>query len=138
MTIAPQEFEIRRTIGEWSAKIFADSVTVTGPSRTIYMSGMGAEDVADGHIRHPGDVAGQTRYSFEKVKAVLARHDATMANIVKITTYLTDAAYRDDYSRCRLEAFGDDPLSTHTMVIVSRLAWPEMLVEVDVTAVVPA
>jgi 2-iminobutanoate/2-iminopropanoate deaminase len=130
--------ETQRTVGPWSAKIFADSVVPTGPVRTLYLSGMGAEDVDDGHIRHVGDIEGQARYSFEKLKNVLAKHDATMANVVKLTAYLTDARNRDAYSKCRLEAFGDTPLSTHTFVVVQALAWPNMLVEIDATAVLPA
>lgn len=136
MTVGTQGFEIERTYGGWSAKVFADSVATSGHLRMIYLSGMGAEDVTDGHIRHVGDIVGQTRYSYEKVKDVLARHGATMANVVKITAYLTDASYREAYSKCRLEAFGDEPLSAHTFVVVNRLAWPDMLVEVDATAAV--
>jgi 2-iminobutanoate/2-iminopropanoate deaminase len=132
------QLEIQRTFGHWSAKVFADSVTSHDPSRVLYLSGMGAEDVDDGHIRHAGDIEGQTRYSYEKLKNVLARHGATMENVVKITAYLTQASHRDAYTRSRLEAFGDAPLSAHTFVVVQSLAWPDMLVEVDATAILPA
>jgi len=130
-------FQLRRRFGIWSAKAFADSVSVEGPARTIYLAGMGAEDTETGEIRHPGDLVAQARYSYEKIKAALAKEGATMENVVKITTYVTDGAFLKDYSRCRIEAFGDAPLSPHTFVVVQRLAWPDMLVEVDVTAVVP-
>jgi enamine deaminase RidA (YjgF/YER057c/UK114 family) len=137
VTDTGQHLEIQRTYGHWSAKIFADSVAPHGPSRTLYLSGMGAEDAEDGHIRHAGDIEGQTRYSYQKLKDVLAANGATMANVVKITAYLTQASHRDAYTRCRLEAFGDAPLSTHTFVVVESLAWADMLVEVDATAVLP-
>jgi len=131
-------FDLVRKFGVWSAKVFADSVSVEGQVRTIYLSGMGAEDVHTGQIRHPGDIVGQSRYAYEKVRNALAAQGATMEHVVKVTCYVTDASFLADYSACRIEAFGEFPLSPHTFVVVTRLAWPEMLVEVDVTAVVPA
>lgn len=128
---------IERRPGIWSASLFADSVSVTPGGRTIYLSGMGAEDAEDGHIRHPGDFTAQCRYAYEKIRAALAREGASMEHIVKITTYVLDAAYREESTVCRREAFGEIPLPTHTFIVVAGLAWPDMLVEVDVTAVVP-
>lgn len=127
---------ITRHFGGWSAKLFADSAVVPPGRRLLYLAGMGAEDVDDGHIHFPGDIVGQARYSFQKIKRILSMHGGTMADIVKITTYVTDVQLRDDYTKCRLEAFGDEPLSPHTFVVVAGLAWPDMLVEVDVTAVI--
>lgn len=129
---------IERLPGVWSAEVFADSVSVTPGGRTIYLSGMGAEDVEDGHIRHPGDFTAQCRYAYEKIQAALAREGASLEHVVKITTYVLDAEYRQASTVCRREAFGDIPLPTHTFIVVAGLAWPDMLVEVDVTAVVPA
>lgn len=136
--MATSVFKLVRKFGIWSAKAFADSVSVEGAVRTVYLAGMGAEDAETGRIRHPGDIVAQSRYSYEKVKSALAAQGATMEHVVKITTYVTDASFLPAYSKCRIEAFGDAPLSPHTFVVVQRLAWPDMLVEVDVTAVVPA
>lgn len=134
----PQDTSIERTFNGWSAKLFASSVTVTGPSKTIYLAGLAANDPEDGHVHHVDDFAGQCRYTYQKLAAILASHEATMANIVKITAYVTDGSRLADYSTCRLEAFGDSPLSAHTFLEVSGLAFPQMLVEVDATVVVPA
>jgi enamine deaminase RidA (YjgF/YER057c/UK114 family) len=97
---------------------------------------MGAEDVTTGAILHQGDFLEQCRYAYGKVKGVLAAQGATMADIVKITTYVTDMRYRAEYTKCRQEALGSIPPPTHTYVNVSQLAWPGMLLEVDATAVV--
>lgn len=133
-----QAARIERLPGVWSAEVFADSVSVTPGGRTIYFSGMGAEDAVDGHIRHSGDFTAQCRYAYEKIRAALAREGASFEHVVKITTYVLDAGDRQASTACRREAFGDIPLPTHTFIVVAGLAWPDMLVEVDVTAVVPA
>lgn len=129
---------IARDYHGWSKAIFATSIVVDSPNRLLLMSGIGAEDEDDGHIHHVGDIAAQADMCFEKLGRVLASHDATFANVVKITAYVTDPEFRAPYSHSRLRAFGDHPLSTHTFVVVSRLAWPDMLVEIDATAVIPA
>lgn len=129
---------ITRDYHGWSKGVFANSIIVDSPNRLLLLSGIGAEDEDDGHIHHAGDIAAQADMCFEKLGSVLASHGATFANVVKITAYVTDPEFREPYTRSRLRAFGDDPLSTHTFVVVSRLAWPDMLVEVDATAVIPA
>jgi 2-iminobutanoate/2-iminopropanoate deaminase len=127
---------VRRELGVWSAAMFPDSISVPAGGRTIYLSGMGAEDVDDGHIRHPGDFAAQCRHSWEKVKAALARQDAAISDVVKVTTYVLDAEHRAVNTECRKEAFDGAPLPVHTLIVVAGLAWPQMLVEIDVVAVV--
>ena len=129
-------FEKKNFFGVWSKNAFADAVTVTGPGKTIFLAGMGSEDENDGKILHQGDFLEQCRYAYAKIKKVLATHGAGMKDIVKITAYVTDARMRPDYAKCRGEAMGDAPLSTHTFLNVTQLAWPGMLVEVDATAVV--
>lgn len=116
--------------------MFPDSISAPGGGRIVFLSGMGAEDVDDGHIRHPGDFEAQCRYSYEKVKAALARQDASISDVVKVTTYLLDRANRGVNTECRKEAFAGAELPVHTLVVVAGLAWPEMLVEIDVVAVV--
>ena len=129
------EPRITRSYHGWSAGIFANSIVVDGPNRLLLMSGIGAEDEEDGHIHHAGDIAAQADMCFDKLGRLLASHGATFANVVKMTAYVTDPDFREPYSHSRLRAFGAHPLSTHTFVVVSRLAWPDMLVEIDATAV---
>src|SRR5438045_334035 len=64
----PGAFEKKNFFGVWSKAAFADAVTVTGPSKTIYMAGMGSEDENDGKIRHQGDFLEQCRYAYAKIK----------------------------------------------------------------------
>jgi len=131
-------FEKQTMFGVWSKNIFADAVTVTGPAKTIYLAGMGSEDTDTGTILYQGNFLEQCRYSYAKIKKILAAQGATMADIVKVTTYVTDMRYGPDYAKCFAEVMSGAVLPAHTLVNISQLAWPGMMIEVDVTAVVAA
>jgi enamine deaminase RidA (YjgF/YER057c/UK114 family) len=124
---------------EWAKGRFSEAVTVTGPGKTIFLAGVGAEDEngAAGTILYKGDFAAQCKYAYEKIKRLLDRHGATLGDVVKMVSYLTDVRYQPDYGKCRVDAFGDQPLPAHTLLTISQLAWPGMIVEIDVTAIVP-
>jgi enamine deaminase RidA (YjgF/YER057c/UK114 family) len=124
---------------EWTKGRFSEAVTVTGPGKMIFLAGVGAEDEngKGGDILHKGDFMGQCKYAYDKIKRVLEKHGATLGDVVKMVTYMTDVRYQPDYGKCRLEQFGDKPLPAHTLLTISQLAWPGMMVEIDVTAVVP-
>jgi len=124
---------------EWTKGRFSEAVTVTLPgAKMIFLAGVGAEDEGPtaGVIRHPGDFMGQCRYAYDKIKRVLEKNGATVGDTVKIVTYVTDIRFQMDAGKCRVEAFAGLPLPVHTFLNIDQLAWPGMLVEVDVTAVV--
>jgi enamine deaminase RidA (YjgF/YER057c/UK114 family) len=124
---------------EWTKGRFSEAVTVTGPGKMIFLAGVGAEDEngKGGDILHKGDFMAQCKFAYDKIKRLLDRHGATLGDVVKMVTYMTDVRYQADYGRCRVEEFGNYPLPAHTLLTVSQLAWPGMMVEIDVTAVVP-
>ena len=117
---------------------FSEVVTVTGPAKMIYLAGIGSEDEDDGSVRHKDDFLAQCRFGWEKVGKLLKEHGATVADIVKATTYVTDIRYRDEMRTCRTEVFKGHPLPPHTLLNVVQLARPGMMWEVDVVAAVPA
>jgi len=125
---------------EWTKGLFAEAVTVTGfgRGRLIYLGGIGAEEEQGkpGDIRAPKNFAGQCEYSFQKIERVLQRNNATLKDIVKMTSYLTDANNIGPYVGCRNKYFtaAQASLPAETLVIINRLAWPDMLLEVDVNA----
>ena len=135
---ATGDFQKQTVFGVWSKNIFADAVVVTGPAKTIYLAGMGAEDADTGVILHQGNFLEQCRYSYDKIRKILAAQGATIADIVKITTYVTDMRYGPDYAKCFAEAMTGVVLPAHTLVNITQLAWPGMMIEVDATAVVAA
>lgn len=124
----------------WSRNLFSEVVTTSGPGKTLYLSGIGAEALGEqpGDIQHVGNVYAQTRLAYKKAAQVLARHGAGLGDVVKITAYLLDARSFADYHRARQEAFEGLPLPAHTLLVITALAWPGMMVEVDLTAVVEA
>jgi enamine deaminase RidA (YjgF/YER057c/UK114 family) len=117
--------------------LFSEIVTVTHPGKMIFLAGVGAEDesAARGAIRHLGDFAGQCRYAYDKIKRLLAMHGATMNDVVKVVTYVTDVRNLPEAGKCRTEALDGAPQPVHTFLNINQLAWPGMLVEVDVIAI---
>ncbi len=126
------------TYNEWTKGLFSEVVTVTGPGKMIFLAGIGAEEegATRGVVRAPGDFLGQCRYSYDKIKRLLEKHGATLADVVKMVTYVTDMRYGMDYGKCRVEQFANNPLPAHTLINISQLAWPGMMIEIDVTAMV--
>ncbi|MGH6976650.1 MAG: RidA family protein, partial [Stellaceae bacterium] len=123
---------------DWTKGRFSEVVTVTGPGKLIFLAGVGAEDENGDGIRYKDDFAAQARYAYGKIKRHLAKHGAGLADIVKMVSYVTDIRYLQTYNQIRVETFGSAPLPAHTLLTISQLAWPGMLVEIDVTAAIPA
>jgi len=140
-TAAPaQTFEKKNyNYSEWAKGRFSEAVTLIGPGKMIFLAGVGSEDEngKGGDILHKGDFTAQCKYAFDKIKRALEKNGATLGDIVKMVTYLTDVRFQPDFGKCRQETFGTTPMPAHTLLIISQLAWPGMLVEVDVTAAVP-
>ena len=78
----------------------------------------------------------QCRYAYDKIKRLLAAHGASLADAVKQVVYVTDVRYQADVAKCRREAYGEGPIPANTFLVISALAIPGMLLEIDVTAVV--
>ena len=135
-----QAFEKKNyNYSEWTKGRFSEAVTVTGPGKMIFLAGVGAEDEngKGGDILHKGDFTAQCKYSFDKIKRALEKNGATFGDIVKMVTYMTDVRYQPDFGKCRQETFGSTPMPAHTLLTITALAWPGMLVEIDATAMVP-
>jgi 2-iminobutanoate/2-iminopropanoate deaminase len=122
---------------EWAKGRFSEVVTVRNPGKIIYVAGVGAEDensVQGGVIRHMGDFGAQCRYAWDKIKRLLEKHGATLESVDKVVTYVTDIRYFFDAGKCRAEAYAGVTQPAGTFLVVPALAWPGMLIEVDVTA----
>jgi enamine deaminase RidA (YjgF/YER057c/UK114 family) len=141
---AAQSLEVKRyNPSEWTKGRFTEVVTVNGPGKTIYLAGIGAEDEkapagASAPILHLGNPYEQCRYAYDKIKRLLATHGGSLADAVKQVVYVTDVRYQAEVAKCRREAYGDGPIPVNTFLVISALAIPGMLLEIDVTAVVGA
>jgi enamine deaminase RidA (YjgF/YER057c/UK114 family) len=89
----------------------------------------------DGVVRSPGDAAGQVAVALEAIEAALARAGARMEQVVQTRMYVTDISRADEIGRAHGERFGDIAPVT-SMVQVSALIDPRMLVEIEVMAYV--
>jgi 2-iminobutanoate/2-iminopropanoate deaminase len=103
---------------------------------TIYVSGQVALD-GEGRLVGPGDVVAQARQVLENIRQILAAGGATLDDVVKVTVYLANVDDRPRVNQVRQAYFGPNrPAST--LVEVSRLALPGLLVEIEAIAVVPS
>jgi enamine deaminase RidA (YjgF/YER057c/UK114 family) len=79
-------------------------------------------------------VLDQARRAFRKIETLLRASGATMDDVVKLNVYVTDITKRSEISAARREFFrGDFPCST--LVGISSLAQPGLVVEIDAIAV---
>ena len=80
-------------------------------------------------------VAEQTEYLFQNMKSTLEGLGSSLANVIKMTVYLTDPRDRPNYQAARSKYLPHGPPSTLIMGI--QLAEPQMLIEIDAIAVIP-
>ena len=105
----------------------------------VFLSGQVPFD-ADGNVVGIGDLRAQTRQVFENVKGILQEAGAGFHDVVKMTTYftvdITDHDKVSAYFEVRKEYFGNHkPCSTG--VQVTALVAPELMLEVEVVALLP-
>jgi 2-iminobutanoate/2-iminopropanoate deaminase len=76
----------------------------------------------------------QARRTFENIELALKAGGATLRDIVTMTVFITDWRYGPDFLKVRGEFLGDQ-LAASATIGIGQLAYPEMLVEVQCTAV---
>ncbi|MFJ1860188.1 RidA family protein [Streptomyces anulatus] len=120
----------------WSVDLgFNQGELVSGQTRTLYVSGQTATS-DDGKPRHDGDMAAQLTLSVDNLEAVLSGAGMSLANLVRLNVYTTDVDRLFQHYGAlagRLGAAGVAPSST--LLGVTRLAVPGLLVELEGTAV---
>ncbi|MHB1205268.1 MAG: RidA family protein [Rhodospirillaceae bacterium] len=81
----------------------------------------------------PKDFLGQAELAWENIIRILDKAGMTVADIVKVTQYLTRAEDIAAYAKVRKQFLGDiRPASM--LLVIPQLVWPEMLLEVEVIA----
>lgn len=84
-----------------------------------------------------GGISEQTEQAFRNVVACLEANGMAKEDLVKLTVYLTDPRFIGDYRAVRSAVIGDDIQPASTLVIVSGLATPGFLVEIEAWAAKP-
>jgi len=123
-----------------------------GPPLGMYSHGMvapggeivvvaGQVGMGEGRTVAVGDVGAQTRQALENVRAIVEAAGCTMGHIVRLQTFLTHAEDIPGFMAARGEMFPkyfpNGAYPPNTLLVVSRLVQPELLVEIEAMAVRP-
>lgn len=101
--------------------------------KLLFVAGQTASD-KDGNIVGKGDIEAQTHQVFKNLAAVLEEAGGSFDNLVMTTTYITDRKYREGYNRVRMQYYKTNS-PTSTLVIITGLAHPDYLIEINGIAV---
>jgi enamine deaminase RidA (YjgF/YER057c/UK114 family) len=114
-----------KVVGYSRAVAAGDHIWVTGCTSQV-----------GGRVVHVGDAYEQTRQAIRNIDSALAELGASLADVVRTRIYVTDISRWQEFGRGHGDAFGDVMPAT-TMVEVSGLIHPDMLVEVEAVAYKP-
>lgn len=128
----------RRFINPWDWQDemgYSQAIEITGEERVLHCSGQVSMD-AEGNPKHPGDMQAQIIQSLDNIEVVLEEAGYGFADVVRLDCYTTDVDgifEHWDLITDRLAPVGSQP--TCTLLGVEQLAFPELLVELEPTAV---
>ena len=128
----------RRNVNPWTWQDqfgFSQAIEVSGHHKTLICAGQTPID-ADGNTLHAGDMRGQVAAALDNLETVLAEAGYSLSDVVRMNYYTTDIEAfftASDVLGARLGAAGIQPAST--LLGVTRLAFPDLLVEIEATAV---
>jgi len=109
-----------------SGATYSKAVSVSGPGKTVYVSGM---------IARGTTLAEQTNGCFDLIEAALREAGGSLANVVRITAFLTKLDEYADYARVRGERFGKNLPASAAVQVAGLLQGG--LIEIDAVAFIP-
>jgi reactive intermediate/imine deaminase len=112
---------------------YSHGILVSG--RTLYVAGQVALD-EKGQLVGPGDAEAQTRQVLTNMERVVTAAGGQMADVARTTIYLTQLEDRATVGAVRKEFFPDPP-PANTLLVVTSLASPDFLVEIDAIVALP-
>lgn len=113
--------------------LYNHCVRVSGTGTTLYLAGQLARD-ADGRTVGVGDIRAQTEQVILNMRKILRAEGGDLQNLVKVTVFVTDMRHFDAISEVRRRYFAAD-LPASTIVEVSKLAQPDLMIEIEGVAV---
>jgi len=129
-------FNTRETYPEQSLDNDLSQAVVTRGGRIVWMRGQCPQNLDDAKTIDSHDPAEQTHKVMQNIRQLIEEAGGEMEHLVKVVVYLTDVRHREAVYRVMGEYIkGVHPVSTG--LVVSALARPEWLVEIDATAVIP-
>jgi enamine deaminase RidA (YjgF/YER057c/UK114 family) len=127
----------RRIVNPWTWQDqfgFVQGHELTGAQRVLYCAGQTSVD-ADGAPLHEGDMTAQIQQAIDNVETILREAGFTLADVVRLNYFVTDVdafVEAGPALGARLGEAGCRPAST--LLGVARLAYPQLLVEIEATA----
>ena len=129
--IQPQGMHVVMRAGQ---PAYTHVVTVSGTGKMVFVAGQLARD-ANGNLVGKGDMRAQIQQVGENIKTGLEAAGATLADIVKTNTFVTNYEEYSKHGDMRARYFGP-ATPTSTTVQISRLADPDAMVEIEAIAVI--
>ncbi|GLS22635.1 enamine deaminase RidA [Labrys miyagiensis] len=108
---------------------YVHAMEVVGAQRLLFISGTMGLDAAG---RPPERLEAQLTLIWSNLRRILAEAGMTIANVVRVTSYLREVAFAEANQQARLDALGDHRIPT-TAIVVATLS-PDWLVEVEAVA----
>jgi enamine deaminase RidA (YjgF/YER057c/UK114 family) len=109
---------------------------VVKTGHTVYIAGQ-ISTAPDGSVVGKGDAEAQVRQIWRNIEAAIKSVGGNgISNLVKTTTYVTDIAHAGAVRKVRNELFSSIQPPTSTLLVVSELAGPDYVAEIEAIAVV--
>ena len=109
---------------------------VVAQGTTVFVRGQVSQDLDSRESMHLGDAVAQTAKTMANIKLLMEEAGGHMDHICRIVVYLTDVRYRQDVY-CEMGKWLKGVFPCSTGLVITALARPEWLVEIEVTAVIP-
>lgn len=131
-----RKFNTRDTYPEQNLDNDLCQAVVTHGGKTVYLRGQCPQDLDDSKTIDSHDPVEQTHKVMQNIRQLIEEAGGRIEHLVKVVVYITDVRHREAVYRTMGEYIqGVHPVSTG--LVVSALARPEWLVEIDGTAVIP-
>ena len=117
------------------AKPTGYSYAVKKTGTPVFVAGQVSID-GEGRVVGEGDPAAQAEQVFRNVRTVVEACGGTLRDVVKLTVYVTDPACRPAVVAARDRHFSDGEYPASTYVVISALAAPQFLIEIEAVAMI--
>jgi 2-iminobutanoate/2-iminopropanoate deaminase len=109
-------------------------VVISPDGRTAYIAGQVAFD-STGKLVGPGDFRGQAEQVLRNLRRAVESVEGTLGDIVKTTTFITDLKHVPVLRELRAKYLDPGRPPANTLLVVSSLARPDLLIEIEAVAV---
>ena len=116
--------------------VFSAAIVVENPGKLVFLSGFTSRD-ENGEVVHAGDIRGQTRQVCENLKNTVEAAGGSLEDLVSVTVFVLDVKHFKEIHEVRREYFPGAEPPASTMVEVSRLVHPDLLIEINAIAALP-